>query len=334
MLTERVGEGERGKGMSFCTACGCARTGDNHYCDGCGAAFGEPEDWVGADSSRSAGYSTPETGPGQWGSRAEGWAAPRSADALPSQPGSGPASRPEASIGLLDSLFTAPDPSWDDWYVRPGTEARSPRPAAEEGTPEHQSSVWRKRILIALVAGVIGVAFSGAAAIELGHAHARSGARAAQDRGAAAHPRTPRQSATSASGSANGVAVAPSAAGRTALPRVLALLRRYFSAINGRDYPAYAQLLDAQAVRVSPASAFYSGYGSTIDSDETLTGISATGSGGLAAAVTFTSHQQPADSPDRSACDNWSITLYLVPDGTGYLIGLPPSGYQATYTAC
>jgi hypothetical protein len=33
--------------------------------------------------------------------------------------------------------------------------------------------------------------------------------------------------------------------------------------------------------------------------------------------VTFTSHQQPAESPDNSACDDWTITLYLVPDGTG-----------------
>ncbi len=325
--------------MSFCTACGCERRGADHYCDGCGAAFGEPEDRAGADSWPPAGYGAPEAGPGQRGSRAEGRAAPRSADAWPGQPASGPASRPEASIGLLDSLFTAPDPGWDDWYVRPGAEARYPHPAAEEGTQEYQSSGWRKRILIALVAGVIGVAFSGAAAIELGRAQARSGARAAQDSAAAARPGTPRRSAASSPGSVNGVAVAPSAspasaAGRTALPGVLALLRRYFSAINGRDYAAYAQLLDAQALRASPASAFYSGYGSTIDSGETLTGLSATGSAGVAAAVTFTSHQQPADSPDRSACDNWSITLYLVPDGTGYLIGLPPSGYQATYRSC
>jgi hypothetical protein len=128
--------------------------------------------------------------------------------------------------------------------------------------------------------------------------------------------------------------VAPSAAGSTALRQVLALLRRYFSAINGRGYEAYARLLDAQALRVSPASAFYSGYRSTIESDERLTGISATGSGGLAAAVTFTSHQQPADSPDQSACDAWSITLYLVPQGNGYLIGLPPAGYQASYVSC
>jgi len=66
----------------------------------------------------------------------------------------------------------------------------------------------------------------------------------------------------------------------------------------------------------------------------TLTSLTPAGSGGFAATVAFTSHQDPADSPDNSSCTNWGITLYLVPQGGNYLIGTPPSGYTASYRAC
>ncbi len=310
MLTERI----RRLGMSFCAACGRERAGANHYCNGCGAEFGEPAD-------RAQTVRDPWTG----GSGAP-WPSEGSAGSA-GQPASGTVTRPDLGIGLLDSLLAPPDPSWDDWYVHPA------RPAAEErrpvSRPVSRPPRWRKRIIVAVAATVMAVAVSGAAAFELGHGHARPGARAARSGGASAHSRT-----SVALGAVGDVAVAPSAAGSAALPQVTALLRRYFSAINAHDYAAYAQLLDAQVLVRTPASAFDSGYGSTTDSGEMLTGVSPTDSGGLAAAVTFTSRQQPSDSPDHSACDNWSITLYLVPDGAGYLIGLPPAGYQASYTSC
>jgi hypothetical protein len=130
------------------------------------------------------------------------------------------------------------------------------------------------------------------------------------------------------------VAVAAGAATNPAAPKVAALLDRYFTAINRHDYAAYARLLDRQRRRYDPAASFASGYASTTDSDETLTGISAGRSGGVAASITFTSHQRPADSPDHSSCTRWAITLYLVRHGTGYLIGTPPASYQASYKAC
>jgi hypothetical protein len=130
------------------------------------------------------------------------------------------------------------------------------------------------------------------------------------------------------------VAVAPSAAGNPAAPQVTALLNRYFTAINQRDYPTYASLFDQQLEQPQPKSSFDAGYATTIDSAVTLTGISDTGSGGLAASVTFRSQQNPADSPDNSSCDQWSITLFLVPDGTRYLVGPPPSSYRASFQAC
>jgi hypothetical protein len=130
------------------------------------------------------------------------------------------------------------------------------------------------------------------------------------------------------------VAVASGAADNPAATQVTALVNSYFTAINNRDYSAYASLLDQQARQRNSESTFDSGYATTTDSAETLTSISDTGSGGLAASLTFTSKQSPADSPDDSPCDQWSITLFLVPNGTGYLIGTPPSGYQAAYQAC
>ncbi len=196
------------------------------------------------------------------------------------------------------------------------------------------------------VAVVIIAGLGGAAAFELRHGHARASTQAAR------HSRTPTSSSSahggestthpptapsvgpSASTGGTRVAVAPAVAGNPALPRVLAFLDRYFTAINTHDYQAYAGLLDQQVLEQSSATKFYSGDGSTTDSDATLVGISETNSGVVAAAITFTSRQQPAESPDQSACDNWSITVYLVPDGSGYLLGLPPAGYRASYTSC
>ena len=200
------------------------------------------------------------------------------------------------------------------------------------------------------VAVVIVAALGGAAAFELRHSHARAHAQASthaagQSRAPApsssAHrgQPTPRPSAIPSASASSGVggirvAVAPTVAGNPALGGVLAFLDRYFTAINTHDYQAYASLLDQQVLEQSSPAKFYSGDGSTTDSAATLNAISQANSGEVAAAITFTSRQQPAASPDQSACDNWSITVYLVPQGSGYLLALPPPGYQASYTSC
>ncbi|HTX29600.1 MAG TPA: hypothetical protein VME19_21555 [Streptosporangiaceae bacterium] len=317
--------------MNFCTACGCERTGVNHYCDGCGAEFGESSrlqepDLLG-DAPLRAGRHELQTAPDSW---AGGWAAAPWPDRdTESQPASVSVTRPDLGIGLLDSLLVPPPaPAWEGWYDYP---------AADDGTRGQPSSGWRRRIVIAMVAVVVVAAAGGAAAYELRHGHGRPGPPAADGSGAAARPTTTHAGASAPPGAAGGglaVEAAPSVAGNPALPQVMTLLRRYFSAINSHDYAAYSSLLSPQLLEQSTAAAFDSGDGSTADSGATLTGISATDAGGVAAAVTFTSHQEPADSPDNSACDNWSITLYLVPDGAGYLIGPPPPGYRATYVAC
>lgn len=80
---------------------------------------------------------------------------------------------------------------------------------------------------------------------------------------------------------------------------------------------------------------FDQGYRTTADSNETLVGISTASDGDLAAEVTFTSHQNPADSPDQSeSCTDWDISLFLAQGGSGYIVDPPPSGYHASYQAC
>lgn len=117
---------------------------------------------------------------------------------------------------------------------------------------------------------------------------------------------------------------------------VAAFLNQYFGAINGHDYQSYFALLTPQLQQGLTEAQFDSGYRTTTDSAETLTGIATAGNGDLAADVTFTSHQDPADSVDKTqSCTNWAITLFLTPDGNGgYLIDQHPSSYHASYQAC
>jgi hypothetical protein len=130
------------------------------------------------------------------------------------------------------------------------------------------------------------------------------------------------------------VGISPAAAANPAAAQVQALTNRYFAAINAHDYPAYSSLLDPRMRQQNPQSTFSSGYATTQDSAETLTAISAAGTGKLAATVSFTSHQSPAKSANDSTCTKWLITLYLLPDGNSYLITAAPPGYRASYQSC
>jgi hypothetical protein len=130
------------------------------------------------------------------------------------------------------------------------------------------------------------------------------------------------------------VAISPSVTPSGAEPEVETLLSRYFHGINTHSYAEYASTLDAQQLASQSQSTFESGYSSTADSAMTLTGLSDNGNGGLTATVTFTSHQSPSDSVDNSPCNAWTLNFYLVPHGSGYLIGPAPSGYQPTHSDC
>jgi hypothetical protein len=127
------------------------------------------------------------------------------------------------------------------------------------------------------------------------------------------------------------VSITPGLAGRADARRVGGLLARYFAAVNHRQYQAYASLF-AQRRQLTPRD-FAWGYRTSHDSNAVLAGIAAL-KGGLKATVTFTSYQDPAQSPDHSGCIDWRITLFLYRTGATYLIGMPSPGYRAGLQAC
>jgi hypothetical protein len=128
------------------------------------------------------------------------------------------------------------------------------------------------------------------------------------------------------------------ASGLTANPdtaSIVTLLDQYFAAINARDYQGYIGLLTPQEQQGLTPAQFASGFRSTVDSGARFASISTAADGRIVAVVTFTSRQNPVDSVNhREACTNWRISLFLEPNGSGYLIGKPPPGYQASYAAC
>ena len=117
-------------------------------------------------------------------------------------------------------------------------------------------------------------------------------------------------------------------------PEVEAYLNRYFNAINTRNYSEYNSLLDAEKQQSDSESSFDSGFATTKDTDEVLTGITDTDGGSVTANVSFTSHQSSSDSVNQNACTNWHVSLYLVPQGNGYVMTTAPADYKAAYTDC
>jgi hypothetical protein len=128
------------------------------------------------------------------------------------------------------------------------------------------------------------------------------------------------------------IAFAPGVSAAPHAQAVESLFTAYFQGINTRNYAEYASALDAAMQAKITQSAFDSGYATTTDSNEQIESIAPSASG-LTAVVTFTSHQSPSNSPDKSACNNYTLTLPLVPQGSGYVIDVPPTGY-AHWTDC
>ena len=354
--------------MSFCTVCGLERTTDAGFCAGCGGEFGDPARYgMTLVSPRPAGYRAPAALP----RRTPPPPLPRRTPPPPLPlplPDNG---TPRSGAGYRahdDTAWMPPTGSWDPdapYLLRPRQEPVSPRdpdsfsaffstvnsyrgalPAAGVLRSGGRTPRRRSRVVVAAAAVVVLGAAGGAFALAGGHGQARAGDQltgrasasaspsAAGNKTAAPTAAAPTPGRAAGHGRTTVLAVAAGVAGNPAAPQVTALLDRYFTAINTRDYAAYARLLDRQRRRYETAASFRSGYSSTTDSDERLTAIAATGSGGVAASVTFTSHQKPADSLEHSSCTRWAITLYLVRHGTGYLIETPPSGYRASYQAC
>ena len=349
--------------MRFCPNCGNPLGGSPRYCAGCATQ-------VGAENGTASAAA-----PGDPPPRDPGWAArhPSREPAQPPWPASGPpwpASPPPWPAG--DPLWAAGDQPWPagdaQWAVIPGpaaedqaaaviTESRgtslpgAPRAARPDRrfrpfrwprlSPGHGMTITAMVTTLALLGTL------GAAAWQVGHIRSQTPAAGtslaarASGTGRRAGPPgpgpSPARTAPSvppgAPAARAAVTVDPAAAGQPHVDRVATLLDSYFSAINQHDFPAYRSLF-IPAIRAGMHN-FGASYQSTHDSRARLTGLAATGPQGLAAMVTFVSHQNPAASPDHAACDRWHITLFIKRDGRGYHIRRHQPGFPAdTVRAC
>jgi len=286
--------------MRFCLNCGNPVGGSPWYCAGCGAPInpGPVRDVFAAQPA----------GPGQPG--------PLQADQDP--PGyPGPVGWPDP--------WTPGNPALPAAVAAPGTGSAAPMWFDQPPPAGHPQAGGP----------------AGAAAWQVRALHSRLHHAAASQPTSRTPPSDPaRPSATAHTGSAGPaagasgglVSVAAGAAGRPHAGAVLTLLDSYFTAINDHDFPAYRRLF-IPAIQAGMRH-FGAGYASTVDSAATLTGLIVTGPAGLAARVTFTSHQKPAASPDHAACDHWDITLFVRHRAGRYQIRRPQPGFPQSVRAC
>ena len=320
--------------MSFCTKCGRRLTAGVSFCTACGASVPQPAPTQATPSGEADGHvALVRSSAGRPGADARHDEAGPAALSSPAPPPSGPAPRSPAR----DSTT-------------------SPRPRLEG-----------QRATIALVAAAALIAGGIIAGFQIAgsHGHATAGHAVASQQHrspapaqtaalapvenssasptasesgssgpATSAPASPASPASSASSRhATAVAIGPLAAEQPDAAKVAAFLSRYFAAINNRNYPAYAALFAANALPTTTARQFRNGYRSTRDSNAELVNLMASPAG-LAASVTFRSHQSAAASATHTSCTLWGVTFYLQPDASSYLIGPPPAGYQASYHPC
>lgn len=348
--------------MSFCASCGRQRSGTARFCGGCGAEFSDGAAASGAPEAPEAPGAvahdptllavdpagTRIDPPGQQADLFASWYQQETPAA-----GQGPETDWQpAQTAQSGSAMTAgyPSPPYPPSAQFPAPAPAAPFPPASLPPMAPPARGGGGRGLFIAVA-VIAVLAAGGGAYALTTSLGKHSQSSAQPTVAASTPpaggstpAAPASPAASSSGSASPtlspspslslVAVSPGAASNTAKSQVETLLSHYFHGINTHSYAEYASTLNAAQLAKQSQSQFESGYSSTTDSGMTLTALTAGGGGDLTATVTFTSHQSPAQSIDNSACNAWTLNLYLVPQGTGYLIGPAPAGYQPTYSDC
>lgn len=298
--------------MSYCATCGRPRTGTEAFCTGCGASFGD----------------------------APGDAAPAPAAGAPDTPVTRldiPGMRPEDVGGTRRDL-----PAMPAHWTAPPAGTQPPPAGPLPPSPRRGGTALLIVVVVVAVLAAGGGAFALVSSLAGHRASPRPSSPPASAPAppgtAATTPASPTAAASAsptASGGTSTVAMSPAAAANPAATQVRAFVERYFTAINAHDYAAFSSLLDEQMRQQNPQSQWTSGNATTLDSAETLTSITGTDGGGLAAMVSFTSHQSPANSINNSSCTAWTITLYLQPQGGGgYLIGVPPAGYQPVHQNC
>jgi hypothetical protein len=345
--------------MSFCTKCGRPRTG-SQFCGGCGHDFGEQAPDSGTPLRAQPGTEAPaEQTPGAGPFDATRWDRPadvtraesaadrwETTDTIYAKPGPAPAYPPRPPAASAFPPPSAPPPS------APSSSAPPPWAPADPG---RGSGGGRRAAFIVVLVLVVLAAGGGAYALvsrSSGHSAAQSSGQPTVSSGAGATASSSPGSVTSAASASASPSASPSAsakprptqtgavrvaagvAGNSAAPQVEAFLNRYFNSINTRNYSEWNSLLDAQGQQGDSQSTFESGYATTKDSNEIITGITETGGGDVTANVSFTSRQSPADSIDHSACNDWQLSFFLEPQDGGYVATTPPSGYHAAYTDC
>jgi hypothetical protein len=166
------------------------------------------------------------------------------------------------------------------------------------------------------------------------YARAHGGAAPAQE-DSAPDP-GPSETSPDPSTGSDGVRIGTAASKDPSSSSVAAFLGQYFAAIDTHNYQSFVSLLSSKLQQEETQEAFDKGYRSTVDSNEMLMGISTSSDGDMDAKVTFTSHQDPADSPDQSeSCTVWNISMFLVQgSSSGYLVDPAPSDYHASYKPC
>jgi hypothetical protein len=317
--------------MGFCASCGRQRNETERFCAGCGTEFSDTPAADAASQGPPAGATGTDADPGltrveppaaepdpfaSWYQRApqgvrgdagSTWQPTKTVTATPAQAAEDP-----SSGFTMGNPFSSAHP------------AMPPAPPFQPGPPPAGPPAQGGRRGLFMLLAVIVVLAAGGGAYALATTLGKHSA--GQPLAGASSP-TP-------SPTLSLVAISPGLPASAAQPQVETLLSHYFEGINTHDYAEYAGTLNPAAQAKQTESEFNSGYSSTADSGMTLTGLSDTGNGGLTATVTFTSRQSPAQSVDKSACNAWTLNLYLVPQGTGNLIGTAPSGYQPTYSDC
>jgi hypothetical protein len=317
--------------MRFCTTCGQQLKEGIRFCTGCGNPVrSAPADDVPIpEPAQIPEYPTVDVA-------ASGYSSAQA----PPRPSAPPDDSPtvEAPSRHAPPVLPLRQPPADVPPVRPPPSSQRPRGPAD--APPRWSR-GRLAVVAAITALIVGGGAAAAVLLSRGHQAAPAGlgssATPSSSRAVVTQPSvTGSASPTSASTPTAGngqVSVAASLTGNPLVPPVVGLLDKYFTAINHRDYQGYISLLTPQEQQGLTIGQFDSGYRSTRDSAEILQSIST--AGGTVATVTFTSHQNPADSYNhQQSCTSWRISLFLQPNGSTYLIGKPPPSYHASYAAC
>jgi len=327
--------------MTLCANCGRPRDGDARFCGTCGTEYSDSPPPVSLDPAHGApvgdvtridrpadrtdpfaSWYRPQEQAGVVGDdHDEHWQPTETVRSGPAQPGYSP---PLPPAGPSAQSF----PQAQSYPQAQPYSSVPPRPPVPPRGGRDRRG--RRGPFIVLAAVVVLAAGGGAYAVANSLGGHTSGPPAAQSggTGSAGTPSVTPSPALSL------LSVAPGVTSSTAEPQVEDLISHYFQAINSRDYAEYASTLDpAERAKQSP-SVFDSGYATTTDSGMTLTALTGGSDGGLTATVTFTSRQSAAQSVDKSPCNDWRLNFYLVPQGSGYLIGPAPAGYQPAYSNC